>query len=329
MFSHTIDKLSKRHETRRFPAGKIARSVALGVTATVGFTAGALAADGPGAERPTGPVETPRTHVAYTDCPAGSPAGGFLDGDRVLATGRSGDGAWIEVRSPAEPGDPAWIPADAVRPDVSFADLPTSGCDTAAPLEDTTDDTPNGPTPTTTTTLPAPPPAGEDPQGVATDPADDTTTGEASPDDGASDEPADEPADEPTDEPADQPDDEPTDDSAPEIGAASADPGVIWEDGPVCDGKPRTASVSAEISDDSGVASATLTWSVGNDQGEIAMERSGATWSATVGPFDEDTIRYTTSEPIVLTVSATDEAGNTSSLRADEGTLELQDCTFG
>lgn len=314
MFTRTLDKLAK---LPRPGGGKIARSVALGLTAAAGFTVGALAADAPAGDRLTAPVEATRTRVAFTACPGGGPIGAFLDGDRVLATGRSDDGAWIEVRSPAEADDPAWIPATAVRPDGSFDDLPASGCDTETPLEDTRDDAPNGPTPTTTTMLPAPPPAGEDPQRVATDPADDTSTGEATPDDGPSDEATDEPADEPTDE------------SAPEIGAASADPGVIWEDGPVCDGKPRTASVSAEISDDTGVGSATLTWSVGNEEGEIAMERSGATWSATVGAFAEDTIRYGTSEPVVLTISATDEAGNTSSRRADEGTLELRDCTFG
>lgn len=346
MLTSTLGKLQKLQGTN------VARGAVLAAAAAVGVSAGALAADDPAGDPPTEPAEATRTRVAFAVCPGGAPTGAFHGGDRVLATGRSDDGAWIEVRAPEEAdGRVAWVPAAAVEPDASFGHLPTSGCEVVDPVDERTDDAPKGPTPTTTTTLPAPPPieddrsaterdtsepAAEDPiadddtKGSGGDTGDDAGDGDG---DGTSEQPADGvdngDGDEPDDNDSDSADDESADESEPEIGAVAADPGAIWEDGPVCDGKPRTATVSAEITDDTDVASARLVWSVADEHGEIAMEGSGTTWSATVGPFAEDTIPYATSEPVALTVEASDEAGNTSSARAGESTLELHDCTFG
>ncbi len=349
MFTSSLAKLRELHGTT------VARGAVLAAAAAVGVSAGALAADHPAGDPLTEPAEAARTRVAFTACPGGAPTGAFHDGDRVLATGRSDDGAWIEVRAPEETdGSVAWVPAAAIEPDASFGELPTSDCEVVDPLDELADDAPTGPTPTTTTTLPAPPPIEDDRTATERDTseraddnptADDGTNGsgdDTGAGDGADERTSEQPADgvdddEDGDEPDgndpdssdDSDDDEGADESEPEIGAVAADPGAIWEDGPVCDGKPHTATVSAEITDDTDVASARLIWSVADEHGEVAMERSGTTWSATVGPFAEHTIPYATSEPIDLTVEAADEAGNTASTRAEESTLELHDCTFG
>ena len=68
--------------------------------------------------------------VAY-GCPAGSPVAELEPGQRVLATERSDDGAWLAVRDPYDLGRTVWLPAGVVvvdpgEPEAST--LPVGGC---------------------------------------------------------------------------------------------------------------------------------------------------------------------------------------------------------
>jgi RNA polymerase sigma factor (sigma-70 family) len=116
------------------------------------------------------------------------------------------------------------------------------------------------------------------------------------------------------------------DTTGPSIGPIGASPASIHEDGSAqC--QDTTSKVSATVNDASGVASVTLSWSVGGASGGKAMSGAGGAWSATAGPFEDDTIPPNSSQAISLTVVAKDAEGNSSS-RTTSGALTLHDCTF-
>ena len=66
--------------------------------------------------------------VTVHDCPDGVPIAVLAGGDGVLATGRTEDGLWIEIRSPLDTTLPAWMSAGTLDPDGDLADLPVHEC---------------------------------------------------------------------------------------------------------------------------------------------------------------------------------------------------------
>jgi hypothetical protein len=113
------------------------------------------------------PVELRRDRVDVVDCPDGTPVASLARGDRVLAIGRSDDGAWLEIRSPVDLDSGAWVPTEVLAGDVDrleLARLPVEACElgplptTTLPPETTTSSsttsTSSTTTSTTTTTIP-------------------------------------------------------------------------------------------------------------------------------------------------------------------------------
>jgi len=81
---------------------------------------------------------------------------------------------------------------------------------------------------------------------------------------------------------------------------------------------PSAAGVTAIITDNVGVTSATLSWSGDGGSGSVAMSGNGDTWTATMGPFD------TPGGGVDWTITATDAAGNASSGKG--GRISIVDC---
>lgn len=107
------------------------------------------------------PIELRSDRVAVLDCPDGVPVATLARGDRVLAVGRSDDGAWLEIRSPVDLTAGAWVAAPVLTGDldpVDVARLPVARCDlgplptTTAPPETTTTESTTTSTSSTTTT---------------------------------------------------------------------------------------------------------------------------------------------------------------------------------
>ena len=88
--------------------------------------------------------------VTVHDCPDGAPIAVLAGGDGVLATGRTEDGLWIEIRSPLDTTLPAWMSAGTLDPDGDLADLPVHECAVEATTT-TTGSTTTVPGATTTT----------------------------------------------------------------------------------------------------------------------------------------------------------------------------------
>jgi hypothetical protein len=95
---------------------------------------------------------------------------------------------------------------------------------------------------------------------------------------------------------------------------------------------PMTTVLSAAITDDTGVAGATITWSaMGGYGGSLTMAPgSGNTWSATLGPILDKNLTVNDILPITWSVMAVDAAGNqTGSVQATGGgTVSLKGCFF-
>ena len=101
----------------------------------------------------------PFGYVRPDDLP--SAVGLLARGDRVVATGRSDDGAWLEIRSPLLVTARAWVPAAAFTGDPltgDVDDLPVQDCGpaitttTLAPETTTTESTTTSTSSTTSTT---------------------------------------------------------------------------------------------------------------------------------------------------------------------------------
>ena len=86
--------------------------------------------------------------VSVLDCPDGAPVAVLAGGDGVLATGRTEDGLWIEIRSPLDVTSPAWMSAGTLDPDGDLDALPVHECG----VEATTTTVPGATTTSSTTT---------------------------------------------------------------------------------------------------------------------------------------------------------------------------------
>jgi len=121
------------------------------------------------------------------------------------------------------------------------------------------------------------------------------------------------------------------DTSAPTIGQQATSPNPIWElDSEMipCGTKPREATVTAQVSDDRGVASVTLSWQFQSGAGGSKAMSGSGTYSATFGPFSYLTVADNVSEPVTLTITAGDAAGNTSAALTEVTVVSTSTC-FG
>ena len=75
------------------------------------------------------------------------------------------------------------------------------------------------------------------------------------------------------------------------------------------------------MSDPGGVAQVSVSWGVGSQSGSTSMSSSGEAYTATIGNFPNTTIPVGTSSLVNLTVTATDQAGNTSTRGGSPVTL--------
>jgi hypothetical protein len=232
-------------------------------------------------------------------CPGAEAIGLARSGDRLQATARTAAGEWVEVRAPSNLSERVWIARDVIDPDRELEDLPVHDCaervDYASGSTAPTTIPVGSTTVANTTTVP-----GVTTEVPTTDPPENTSA--------------------PTPTSA-------GDSSAPQISAITKDTEHIYEDVPgVCPGHPTSVLVRATVSDDRGVSAVTLEWSVGPLSGEIAMNRQGSQWSATIGPLAAAAVAYPEDRaPLNFTIRARDVAGNTR--EADNG-LEVFDCTF-
>jgi hypothetical protein len=105
-------------------------------------------------------------------CPASGPVLAVVDpGQKLLVTGRSSDGAWLQVYLPGPALPYAWAPASELQPSGDTGTLPVASCEVAAaspsatPIVAIVSPTPTAtPTPTPTPTPTATPVANEGPK---------------------------------------------------------------------------------------------------------------------------------------------------------------------
>jgi len=213
--------------------------------------------------------------VSTFDCPDGSDVGEVHRGDRVLATGRDEKSDWIEIRDPRDLGSRVWVNTRYLVPDADLSGLDVRECTIAEQAA------------AAPTTLPGTPESL--PLGVTTT----TKKGGAFPG--------------PAPAPGPAPDTAP-----PSIGAVSANPSSISAGGSTsC---VNSSTVTVAVSDASGVAQVSVSWSVpgypslsGNGSFGPA---GGSNWSGQVGPFP-----YTAgpnNTPVTLNFTARDNRGNQS-----------------
>lgn len=151
---------SSRGSERGAAAGPLVIAVAAGMIggATVGFAM----QDGGSIDlvAEPAPLELRADRVDVLDCPAGSTVSQLARGDQVLATGRTDDGRWLEIRSPLDLGSTAWIAADlvdGVAGATATGDLPVHRCGpgettTTATLPETTTSSSSSTTSSTSST---------------------------------------------------------------------------------------------------------------------------------------------------------------------------------
>lgn len=107
----------------------------------------------------------------------------------------------------------------------------------------------------------------------------------------------------------------PRDTTPPQILRQGTAHSMIWD---FCD--PRATTAFASITDDTGVASATLSWTDPNGKpGSRTMTLANNTWQAALGPFPLGNVTWR--------VTATDAVGNTTT--GSPGSLAVRTCQIG
>jgi hypothetical protein len=94
---------------------------------------------------------------------------------------------------------------------------------------------------------------------------------------------------------------------------------------------PATTVLSATITDDSGVAGATISWSTKAHRGSLTMAPAGgARWSATLGPIVDPSLTPNDILPVTWSVVAVDAAGNQAGPveATGRGAVNLHGCFF-
>ena len=189
-------------------------------------------------------------------CPGSGPVLAVVDpGEKLLVTGRSSDGSWLQVYLPGPALPYAWAPANELQPSSDTSGLPVTGCEIAAASPTAT------PIEATATPIEVP----------------------------SSEEPTTKPTTKPTATPTPTPVPTPVN-SSPIIAGLAASPKTVYfpwtAPGLACgpDAQdPDTTTISATITDPQGVASATLFFKLpGGAYTSKPMSRAGSTWSASV-----------------------------------------------
>lgn len=296
---------------------RLLAAAAVGGIAVAGVAGYAMAASDTIDVLGEGTAQVPDATAAYYACPDEAAIGELHRGDRVFITGQTEDGSWLEVRSPIDLLDRAWVQASIVTPDASV-DLPVVECGltdeelalaTGEVVVDTT---------TTTSTSTSTTVVGET---TTTTAATTTTTAEPQ------SEPNVPPTTPPTVPPT-NPQTPPTVPSttaapapAPTLGTISRSETTIWEDwASVCASRDHTSLISVPVQN---ATSVTLQWNVGPQPRSKPMSVQGGVASAHLGPFDETAVDDPT--VVTVTVRAVGAGGQTTR----QTTVTLQDCYFG
>jgi hypothetical protein len=306
------------------------RSLALtvGAAAAIGLVAGvavdtarrpsASALSSPGSTVPAQLAGASLSTVGYSACPGtaagASVLGTFHGGDRVWVIGRDDSRQWLQVRDPA--GEHVWVPAATVTATAVDA-LPVVACD----LDDrATTGTDRASTAGSAGTAPVPPD-----EASTTTTTSSTVPGVSPPSSTTTTSPL--PSSTTTSTPV-----APGDHAGPSIQGAASNPNQIWEHyapgGGSCVSQ-ITTTVSAGVTDPSGVAAVQLEWRLASNgsHGTVTMTPTGATWRGIVGPFEWNANAVPASgTDITITVQARDGAGNTSTATTTAHLHSAQEC---
>jgi hypothetical protein len=273
--------------------------LAAGVIAAVGFAFGSVLETATEMDPSQADVVVSPEAAGVYECPGGDLTAEYQRGSRVFAVGRSGDGAWIQVRDLDEPARTAWMPAVVLEGDSSFDQLPVTTCQldgvtVITPASTTTTTEPTTTTTESTTTTTESTTTSGTGTTVTTPP--DTTPPDTTPPDTT------------------PPDTTPPDIIPPKLSNPIVDENKIWEEDTQslsCGSLPRESVITVTASDEqSGIAFVRADWAIQGSQGSVTMTRSGSTYSGTFGPFPYLTIPDSTDEIVTITVTARDTAGN-------------------
>ena len=106
------------------------------------------------------------------------------------------------------------------------------------------------------------------------------------------------------------------DTTAPVLQSASASPTNIsakWNSGSACPAYPTTTTITANVTDDRGVASVSVQYTIGANAYNASLSNVGGVWKVTIGPFPSELFADNGSEatyPVDASFTATDTTGN-------------------
>jgi len=123
------------------------------------------------------------------------------------------------------------------------------------------------------------------------------------------------------------------DTTPPSLSNAYGLPGNIWEQdggGITCTaGTARTAAINVTATDNVGVASASIAYTVpGAAPVTRAMSKSGSTWSVSFGPVAHGTVPEPGPHSVSVTITVKDAAGNAATTSASVSVHSIAEC-FG
>ena len=175
-------------------------------------------------------------------CPDAGPVIGTLpQGEKVLVTGRTSDGTWLQIYYPGPAFDRAWTKAGPLQLEADASGLPVAACE--APLSPSPAPSPG---PSTAVVEPSPQ-ASPSPQP--------SPSPSPSPSAGPSPSPSPRPS------PSPSPTPKPTPNTPPVIASLSPSTGAVsYDQGAYCPTAPKTVTFTLKASDAGGVTSATLYW---------------------------------------------------------------------
>ena len=277
---------------------------------------------------------TPATAVAGLvawDCPGGSPVGRLVGGDRVYVVGvHDTQDGWYRTRNPEDSTETWWVPVGSVALDGDSSELTPSGCGDPEPADTSFGvagaSTADG---ATTTTAPPSTTSTQAPSSTTTQAPSSTTT--RAPSSTTTQAPTSTSSVPATTAPTTTapPTTTPGDETGPQL-ALSLSQTKIWEadgGGVSCGNLPRTTTLTAEVSDPSGVAEVRATWTAGTFDGDQVLVGDGVR-STTVGPHPYHSIASQTDEIVSISVTARDSLGNRTT-RTIDFRLHSADLCFG
>jgi hypothetical protein len=272
-------------------------------------------------------------------CPGSEPVGTLRRGDVVRSLARSGDSKWLAVTFPNDVAEQVWVPAHEVSSDVPTSNLPVARCTAKNAVEIAGKKTsPSKSSQSTASSKPAAKSGATTTTARTTSSSTTTTvkvTTNAAPPRGGTSNPGPSPTVAPpppptphhgpptTAPPTTSPPPPPTttvppDITPPLIASATSSPAQIYSNNGICSAStPKTSLITAVVSDASGIQSVTIAW---RWNGVLFPDQNGATsrtmsssgggsYVASFGKFGDVQHSGVT---LVVTVTATDKAGNTS-----------------